>query len=165
MALSNGGRSLDDEPDFLCCAVASARFHSLIWHLASRNDCADCGDIFTAAIPRRRRKRGRSARSSRTTNYGRPIDACRFTPAAIPLEDEPPLLVAADRMKAFKIAAQLFEVVAGILIMLASLIGRWGSSAFRLSTTTASMSLTGSRFFSNRPLGVKHFRTYPPHQR
>ena len=45
------------------------------------------------------------------------IDACRFTPAAIPLEDEPPLLVAADRMEAFKIAAQLFEVDTGILIM------------------------------------------------
>ena len=32
--------------------------------------------------------------------------------------------------------------------MSASLIGRWGSSAFRLSTTPASMSLTGSRFSS-----------------
>jgi len=45
------------------------------------------------------------------------IDACRFTPAAIPLEDEPPSLVDADRMEAFKIAAQLFEVITGILIM------------------------------------------------
>ena len=43
------------------------------------------------------------------------IDSCRFTPAAIPLEDEPPLLDA-DRMEAFKIAAQLFEVITGILI-------------------------------------------------
>ena len=42
------------------------------------------------------------------------IDACRFTPAAIPLEDEPPSLVDADRMEAFKIAAQLFEVITGI---------------------------------------------------
>ena len=45
------------------------------------------------------------------------IDACRFTPAAIPLEDESPLLVDADRMEAFKIAAQLFEMITGILIM------------------------------------------------
>jgi len=39
--------------------------------------------------------------------------------------------------------------------MSASLIGRSGSSAFRLSTTTVSMSLTGSRFSSDsapRPL-------------
>src|ERR1035438_4207991 len=67
--------------------------------------------------------------------------------------------------------------------MSASLIGRLGSSTFRLSTTTVSMSLTGSRFssesaprpfhygirgrggtiscaaFSNRPFGVKHFQT------
>ena len=41
----------------------------------------------------------------------------------------------------------------------ASLIGRLGSSAFRLSTTTVSMSLTGSCFFSNRPFGVKRFQT------
>jgi hypothetical protein len=39
------------------------------------------------------------------------IDACRFTPAAIPLEDEPPSLVDANRMESFKIAAQLFEVI------------------------------------------------------
>jgi hypothetical protein len=45
------------------------------------------------------------------------IDACRFTLAAIPLEDEPPLLVDADRMEAFKIAAQRFEVITGSLIM------------------------------------------------
>jgi hypothetical protein len=45
------------------------------------------------------------------------IDACRFTPAAIPLEDDPPLLVDADRTEAFKIAAQHFEVITGILIM------------------------------------------------
>src|ERR1039458_8257621 len=67
--------------------------------------------------------------------------------------------------------------------MSASLIGRLGSSAFRLSTTAVSMSLTGSRFssesaprpfhhgirgrggtifaaaFSNRPFEVKHFQT------
>jgi hypothetical protein len=35
------------------------------------------------------------------------------------------------------------------LPMTASLIGHWGSSAFRLSTTAASMSLTGSRFSSH----------------
>ena len=39
------------------------------------------------------------------------IDACRFTSAAIPLEDEPPLFVDADRMEAFQIATQLLEVV------------------------------------------------------
>ena len=42
------------------------------------------------------------------------IDACRFTPAAIPLEDEPPLLVDADRMEAFKIAAQLFLIMSAL---------------------------------------------------
>src|SRR5215831_9845816 len=42
--------------------------------------------------------------------------------------------------------------------MSASLIGRLGSSTFRLSTTSVSMSLTGSRFFSNRPSRVKHFQ-------
>jgi hypothetical protein len=41
------------------------------------------------------------------------IDARRFTSAAIPLEDEPPLLVDADRMEACQIAAQLCEMVAG----------------------------------------------------
>jgi hypothetical protein len=41
------------------------------------------------------------------------IDARRFTPAAIPLEDEPPLLVDADRMEARQIAMHFFEVVAG----------------------------------------------------
>src|SRR6202163_2152918 len=41
--------------------------------------------------------------------------------------------------------------------MSASLIGRSGSSTFKLSTTTASMSLTGS-CFSNRPFGVKRFQ-------
>ena len=45
------------------------------------------------------------------------IDACRFTPAAVPLEDEPPLLVEADRWKPFKITAQLLEVVGNMLIM------------------------------------------------
>src|SRR3989454_12509107 len=40
--------------------------------------------------------------------------------------------------------------------MSASLIGHSGSSAFRLSTTTVSMSLTG---FSNRPFRVKRFQT------
>src|SRR6478609_7618078 len=64
-----------------------------------------------------------------------------------------------------------------------SLIGRLGSSAFRLSTTTVSMSLTGSCFssesaprpfqygirrrggtiFSNRPFGVKRFQTIHHH--
>src|SRR5256886_10896831 len=43
--------------------------------------------------------------------------------------------------------------------MSASLIGHSGSSAFRLSTTTVSMSLTGSCFFSNRPFRVKRFQT------
>src|SRR6202040_3609835 len=63
--------------------------------------------------------------------------------------------------------------------MSASLIGHFGSSAFRLSTTTVSMSLAGSRFssesaprpfqhgirrrggtiFSNRPFWVKRFQT------
>ena len=37
--------------------------------------------------------------------------------------------------------------------MSASLIGRWGSSAFRLSTTAVSMSLTGSRFSSESAPG------------
>ena len=44
-------------------------------------------------------------------------------------------------------------------MMSASLIGHSGSSAFRLSTTTVSMSLTGSCFFSNRPFRVKRFQT------
>src|SRR5258707_1350250 len=47
--------------------------------------------------------------------------------------------------------------------MSASLIGRLGSSAFRLSTTTVSMSLAGSCFFSNRPFGVKRFQTIHHH--
>ena len=42
----------------------------------------------------------------------------------------------------------LAHVQAKILTMTASLIGRLGSSAFRLSTTAVSMSLTGSRFSS-----------------
>src|SRR6266403_5542426 len=47
--------------------------------------------------------------------------------------------------------------------MSASLIGRLGSSAFRLSTTIAvSMSLAGS-CFSNRPFGVKRFQTIHHH--
>ena len=46
----------------------------------------------------------------------------------------------------------------GFLGMSASLIGRLGSSTFRLSATTVSMSLTGS-CFSNRPFGVKRFQT------
>jgi hypothetical protein len=41
------------------------------------------------------------------------IDPRRFTPAAIPLEDEPPLLVDADRMEACQIAVRFFEMVAG----------------------------------------------------
>ena len=47
--------------------------------------------------------------------------------------------------------------------MSASLIGRLGSSAFRLSTSTVSMSLTGSCPFSNRPFGVKRFQTIHQH--
>src|ERR1035441_6715771 len=43
--------------------------------------------------------------------------------------------------------------------MSASLIGHLRSSTFRLSTTAVSMSLTGSRFVSNRPFEVKHFQT------
>jgi hypothetical protein len=50
------------------------------------------------------------------------------------------------------------EPVAGPA-MSASLIGRSGSSTFRLSAAAVSMSLTGSRFFSNRPFRVKHFQT------
>src|SRR5262245_21412425 len=42
--------------------------------------------------------------------------------------------------------------------MSASLIGRQVSSAFRLSTTSVSMSLAGSCFF-NRPSSVKRFQT------
>ena len=41
-------------------------------------------------------------------------------------------------------------------LMSASLIGRSGSSAFRLSTTTVSMSLTGSRFSSESAPGPFH---------
>ena len=37
--------------------------------------------------------------------------------------------------------------------MVASLIGRLGSSTFRLSTTAVSMSLTGSRFSTESALG------------
>jgi len=40
--------------------------------------------------------------------------------------------------------------------MSASLIGRFGSSAFRLSTATVSMSLTGSRFSSESAPGPFH---------
>src|SRR5208337_4639069 len=40
------------------------------------------------------------------------IDAVGFATAAIPSEDQPTLLVDADRMEAFQIAAQLFEVIA-----------------------------------------------------
>jgi hypothetical protein len=40
--------------------------------------------------------------------------------------------------------------------MSASLIGRFGSSAFRLSTTSVSMSLTGSRFSPESALGPFH---------
>jgi hypothetical protein len=40
--------------------------------------------------------------------------------------------------------------------MSASLIGRLGSSTFRLSTIAASMSLTGSRFSSESALGPFH---------
>jgi hypothetical protein len=41
------------------------------------------------------------------------IDALCFTSAAVPFEDQPPLLVDADRMEARKIAAQLLEMIAG----------------------------------------------------
>src|SRR5947209_7192830 len=41
------------------------------------------------------------------------IDALRLTSAAIPPENQPPLLVDADRTKSCQIAAQLLEVVAG----------------------------------------------------
>jgi len=40
-------------------------------------------------------------------------NACRFTSAAIPLENGPPLLIDAARMKARQIAVQLFEMIAG----------------------------------------------------
>jgi len=40
------------------------------------------------------------------------IDARRFASAAIPSENETPLLVDADRMKFGQLAAQLFEMVA-----------------------------------------------------
>jgi len=79
------------------------------------------------------------------------IDACRFTPAAIPLEDEPPLLVGADRMEAFKIAAPLFEVVTGILIMSALeksgpaflVPGRANRDPFRTSVESAESTAVG----------------------
>ena len=41
------------------------------------------------------------------------INVRRFTSPAIPSEDQPPLLVDADRMKARQIAAQLLEMIAG----------------------------------------------------
>jgi hypothetical protein len=41
------------------------------------------------------------------------IDARRFTPAAIPLEDEPPLLVEADRMEACQIAMHFSKWLLG----------------------------------------------------
>jgi hypothetical protein len=41
------------------------------------------------------------------------IDALRLASAALPLEDQPPLLVDADRMKRRQIASQLLEMVAG----------------------------------------------------
>jgi hypothetical protein len=41
------------------------------------------------------------------------IDACRFTSVPIPPENEPPLFVDTDRMEAFQMAPQLFEMVAG----------------------------------------------------
>jgi hypothetical protein len=40
------------------------------------------------------------------------IDVRGFAPRAIPLKNQPPLTVDADRMPALEIAAQLFEVVA-----------------------------------------------------
>ena len=58
-----------------------------------------------------------------------------------------PLRVTSDRV----------ELAAGPA-MSACLIGRSGSSTFRLSAAAVSMSLTGSRF-SNRPFRVKHFQT------
>jgi hypothetical protein len=41
------------------------------------------------------------------------IDIYGFATVAIPLENEPPLLVDADRMEACQIAMHFFEVVAG----------------------------------------------------
>src|SRR3546814_5232195 len=41
------------------------------------------------------------------------IDAGRLAAAAVPLEDQPPLLVDSDRMMPGQIAAQLLEMVAG----------------------------------------------------
>jgi hypothetical protein len=40
------------------------------------------------------------------------IDVRGFTPRAIPLKNQPPLTVDADRMPALEITAQLFKVVA-----------------------------------------------------
>jgi len=47
------------------------------------------------------------------------------------------------------------QTFSGQALMSASLIGRSGSSAFRLSNTAMAMSLAG---FSNRPVGVKRFQ-------
>jgi hypothetical protein len=41
------------------------------------------------------------------------IHARRFASAAVPPKNEPPLFVNTDTMEAFKIAVELFEVVAG----------------------------------------------------
>jgi hypothetical protein len=46
----------------------------------------------------------------------------------------------------FNVEAGHKRLIYGVRTMSASLIGRSGSSAFRLSTTTVSMSLAGSRF-------------------
>jgi len=67
----------------------------------------------------------------------------------------PSLLVRADEVIEQSFLAAMHESVSGTKrtcrvrsVMSASLIGRLGSSAFRLSTTTVSMSLTGSCFSS-----------------
>jgi hypothetical protein len=48
-----------------------------------------------------------------TDSYDRPDRRLSLPPATIPLEDEPPLLVEADRMEALQIATQLFKMVVG----------------------------------------------------
>jgi hypothetical protein len=40
------------------------------------------------------------------------IDVCCLTPAAVPFENEPPLLVDADRVKFRQLATQFFEMIA-----------------------------------------------------
>src|SRR3974390_2580116 len=50
-----------------------------------------------------------------------------------------------------------FRHFAVLLNLVASLIGRFGSSAFRLSTSAVSMSLAGSRFSSDSAPGPFHY--------